>query len=276
MPSPKNETPAPDPQNEIDSTHLALNWVGIDRVQVPLMLAGWDQGPACRADCTLELSVSLASGPRGIHMSRLLQVLHEAPTPLRLENLAEFLYQHQERQTCSSAYVSLAFNHFVDRPAPVTGLPATQAIHTVWKALRRGDQSEIGYQLRIPVTTLCPCSRDISDYGAHSQRGWIQATLSWTDPTKIVAPAVIYETLKDQGSAPIYPLLKRPDERHVTMRAYEQPAFVEDLTRNAARALFNVLGIKRFTLETRNEESIHTHDAIARFRHPEGVHLFDL
>ncbi len=274
MPTPLT-LPAPDPQNETDANYLALDWVGIDRVQAPLLLEGWEGEQPCRSDCTLELSVSLASGPRGIHMSRLLEVLYAASEPLHLKDLGEILQQHQQRQGCESAYLSVAFHQYVERPAPVTGLPATQAIPTIWKALRRGERTEIGYQLRIPVTTLCPCSREISDYGAHSQRGWIQATLSWDDPQNVIAPRVIYQALHEQGSAPIYPLLKRADERHVTMRAYENPAFVEDLTRKATRALFAVPGVKRFALEARNEESIHTHDAIARIRHPRGVHLFE-
>lgn len=117
--------------------------------------------------------------------------------------------------------------------------------------------------MRIPVTTLCPCSRAISDYGAHSQRGWITVAIEWPSGVPIVPPGEVYEKLQQAGSAPIYPLLKRTDERHVTMLAYEQPAFVEDTARRAALSLREDSRIPGFRIEVRNEESIHTHDAIA-------------
>ena len=117
--------------------------------------------------------------------------------------------------------------------------------------------------VRTPITTLCPCSLAISDYGAHSQRGWVKVRIEWSDTDEIVSPQEVYEKLQKAGSAPIYPLLKRADERHVTMLAYEQPAFVEDTARRAALILQKDPRISNFDLDIRNEESIHTHDAIA-------------
>ena len=124
----------------------------------------------------------------------------------------------------------------------------------------------MGYTLKIPVTTLCPCSREISDYGAHSQRGWVKVKIEWDSVDAWVSPQEIYEKLQYAGSAPIYPLLKRADERHVTMLAYKQPAFVEDTIRKAAMILKAESLIKRFELNVCNEESIHTHDAVASLR----------
>ena len=118
--------------------------------------------------------------------------------------------------------------------------------------------------MNVPVTTLCPCSRDISDYGAHSQRGWIEATLGWHGTAAAVPPETIVTNLGECGSAPIYPVLKRSDERALTMQAYDNPAFVEDLARNAVLALRDLECVEDFSLEIRNEESIHTHDAVAR------------
>lgn len=270
-------SPAADPQNDIQSENFSLDWVGIDHVRLPLCLAGWENGSdPVIYDCEAELSVSLAAGPRGIHMSRLLEVMNDQSDPIRLADLSALLESHRQRQDCGNVFLSLAFYHYVQRNAPVTGLPARQAIRTVWKAMVKNDAIETGYELYIPVTTLCPCSRDISDYGAHSQRGWIQVTLSWVQGEEPVAPAAVYEALAGQGSAPIYPLLKRADERLVTMQAYDRPSFIEDLTRNTARVLKTLNGVKRFSLLCRNEESIHTHDAIARLRYPAQARFFDL
>ena len=156
-----------------------------------------------------------------------------------------------------------AFTWFVSRPAPRTNQAAWQGVETVWKATQNTDGVASGYTLRVPVTTLCPCSRDISDYGAHSQRGWITVEIEWRNNTHIVPPVEVFDKLQHAGSAAIYPLLKRPDERFVTMQAYDQPAFVEDTARNAALLLQEDLRISDFRIEVRNEESIHTHGAIA-------------
>ncbi len=255
-----------DPQAELDERGIALETVGIDGVIYPTLIAGWEKDPSVqqRTLGTFALSVSLSSQRRGIHMSRLIEDLHAWQDPLGPDNLQEFLSALRQHQHAESAEMSCRFTWFVSRPAPQTELPAWQGIETIWHA----SQSEhggscTGYTLRIPVTTLCPCSREISDYDAHSQRSWITVKIEWQTPAQILPPAEIFEKLQHAGSAPIFPLLKRADERHVTMTAYENPAFVEDAARRAALALRSDPRIPCFHLHIRNEESIHTHDAIA-------------
>jgi len=196
-------------------------------------------------------------------MSRLIETLHHWQKPLSPATLPEFLTEMSREQDAHTASMTCRFTWFVNRPAPQTERPAWQGIETTWHGHQDEITTTVGYTLRIPVTTLCPCSRAISDHGAHSQRGWVRVKIEWPASAEIVSPQEIFEKLQHAGSAPIYPLLKRADERHVTMLAYEQPAFVEDTARNAAQLLREDPRILGFQLDILNEESIHTHDAIA-------------
>jgi len=254
-----------DPQSSTDTRGIALNQVGISRVRYPVTISEWetDSNQVREVEGLFDLTVSLAAQHRGIHMSRLIESLHHWKEPLGLTSLQSFLKELRQQQGAADASISCDFTWFVNRSAPVTGRPAWQGIETTWRATQNDLGGSSGYTLRIPVTTLCPCSRAISDYGAHSQRGWITVEIAWTDSDTIVPPEEIFEKLQNAGSAPIYPLLKRPDERHVTMTAYKQPAFVEDTARRASLLLQQDSRISSFRIEVRNEESIHTHDAIA-------------
>ncbi|MEM7393766.1 MAG: GTP cyclohydrolase FolE2 [Verrucomicrobiota bacterium] len=264
---PSSERPAieADPQSGEDTRGVPLQQVGVSRVRYPVVVAGWetDADRQREVEGLFDLTVSLAARSRGIHMSRLIECLHQWKRPLGPASLQDFLEELRRQQEAHSAEMSCAFTWFVNRPAPETGRHAWQGIETTWQATRDAHGGRSGYTLRIPVTTLCPCSRAISDYGAHSQRSWIAVKMEWGHDAEMVPPEQIFEKLQHAGSAPIYPLLKRPDERHVTMRAYEQPAFVEDTARQAAVLLRVDPRIADFRIEVRNEESIHTHDAIA-------------
>jgi GTP cyclohydrolase FolE2 len=181
-------------------------------------------------------------------MSRMVETIsawREAVTPDTLPRLLQVL---ADSQGSTSAEIRVAFTWFQKRQSPVSRISAPQAIETLyWAEL---PSSRHGFRVNVPVTTLCPCSRDISDYGAHSQRGWIGATLGWHGTAAAVPPETIVTNLGECGSAPIYPVLN--------------PVFVEDLARNALIALRDLECVEDFSLEIRNEESIHTHDAVAR------------
>ena len=254
-----------DPQSSNDTRGIPLQQVGISRVRYPVLVSGWeeDSGQQREVEASFDLTVSLDATKRGIHMSRLIESLHHWNKPLAPNSLQEFLEELRHQQGAESAAISCNLTWCIDRPAPETGKPAWQGIETTWHASRDSHGGRSGYTINIPVTTLCPCSRAISDYGAHSQRSWIQVKLDWWQNSDIVSPGEVFEKLQHAGRAPIYPLLKRPDERHVTMTAYEQPAFVEDTARRAATLLGEDPRISDFQIEVRNEESIHTHDAIA-------------
>jgi GTP cyclohydrolase I len=265
---PTTTIPKADPQAEIDTRGIFLNTVGIDRVIYPARISGWEEDASIeqRSQATFSLSVSLNAEKRGIHMSRLIEVLHAWEQPHSLVYLPYFLTQLRKQQGATYAEMSCNFHWFAIRPAPQTKFEACQALETTWHAKQsENEPTTLGYTLRVPVTTLCPCSKEISDYGAHSQRSWITVKIEWQDGDRYVAPAGVFEILSQCASAPIYPLLKRADERHVTMQAYENPGFVEDVARRAAHALNACPDIADFHLHIRNEESIHTHDAIATY-----------
>jgi len=258
-------TPIADPQAEDDTRGISLDQVGISKVKYPLLISGWDssnKGEEIK-ECLVAMRVSLAAEKRGIHMSRLLESLHQWDQAFSLKTLPEFLTQLRTTQGSTTAFMSCHFTWFIERPTPETKKNAWQGIETTLFGELTDASTIIGYTLKIPITTLCPCSKEISDYGAHSQRGWVEATLQWKHLENIIAPQEIFEQLQHAGSAPIYPLLKRADERHVTMLAYDQPAFVEDTARKAADILKKDHRIERFQLNICNEESIHTHDAVA-------------
>ena len=258
------EPPQADPQKDEDIRGFGIDQVGINNVQYPILISGWDTSDRQEnRETRLSLQVSLEPNIRGIHMSRLLEGLHQWQQPLTPNTMADFLSMIRQEQNAYSATVDCSFTWFIERPTPKTNLSAWQGIETTWHGHQDNEGSIVGYTLNIPVTTLCPCSRDISDYGAHSQRGWVKVKIEWNANDEIIPPQKIFDKLQHAGSAPIYPLLKRADERHVTMLAYEQPAFVEDAIRKAAMELQADPLIKRFELQVCNEESIHTHNAVA-------------
>jgi GTP cyclohydrolase I len=265
-PNPTVFSPQADPQSENDPRGIHLDTVGIDRVQHPVRIAGWEEDASVEqsTQATFALSVSLAAEKRGIHMSRLMEALHAWDQTLAPSTLEAFLTHLRQQQGAASAEMTCAFVWFTRQTTPQSQRPTLQGIETTWHASQTDHAgTTIGYTLRIPVTTLCPCSREISDYGAHSQRSWITLRTEWQSQATSVPPGLLYARLSQCGSAPIYSLLKRPDERHVTMQAYENPAFVEDVARRAALALRAEPRIRCFRIDVRNEESIHTHDAIA-------------
>ncbi len=258
------EAPKADPQAEADVRGIGIDHVGISNVHYPVLISGWEASNREETkEACLSLKVSLASEVRGIHMSRLLETLHHWEEPLGPTTMADFLTMIRQQQSSESATVDCSFTWFIERPTPKTQRPAWQGIETTWHGYQDSEGSTVGYTLRIPVTTLCPCSREISDYGAHSQRGWVVVRLDWSSDEEILRPQEVFDRLQHAGSAPIYPLLKRADERHVTMLAYQQPAFVEDTLRAAALALREDSRVRRFELHICNEESIHTHNAVA-------------
>ncbi len=261
------KAPRADPQKEPDLRGIGIDQVGIDNVSYPVLISGWDNSDRQETkDASLSLQVSLLPSIRGIHMSRLLETLHKWEDPLTPNTIMHFLTVMRQQQNAYSAAVDCSFTWFVERPTPETKLPAWLGIETTWHGYQNEEGGSRGYSLNIPVTTLCPCSRDISDYGAHSQRGWVKVKIEWGQDDEIISPQEIFEKLQHAGSAPIYPLLKRADERHVTMLAYDQPAFVEDTIRKAAMELQQDSRVKKFELQICNEESIHTHNAVASLK----------
>jgi GTP cyclohydrolase FolE2 len=255
----------PDVQADADHRGIALDEVGIDGFAFPLTVLQRD-GTAQPTVGDAELLVGLAAAERGTHMSRFVEALRDrsdAVTPSATLELARHL---RDRLSSESARVRLNFPMFFARAAPASGAQAPMRFTVSYRAASSTAAETIAVRVEVAVTSLCPCSREISDYGAHSQRGYIRIDAEQDGGPNALWPEDLIEVAEAAASAPVYPLLKRVDERAVTMTAYDNPAFVEDLVRDAALALREDPRISAFEVRAVNEESIHDHRAVARVR----------
>jgi len=185
-----------------------------------------------------------------------------------MPGLFKLLLRLKEHQDAKGAKLCLSFDYFLDRQAPVSGKVAKQAYRCGYEAKLKGSCITIMQKVEVPVTTLCPCSKEISSYGAHNQRGYVDVELEHhftveQEPEIKICLEEIIEQVEACASAPLYPILKRIDERFVTMKAYEEPRFVEDMVRNVAVILREDLRANRWKVKVTNHESIHQHNAFA-------------
>jgi GTP cyclohydrolase I len=257
----------PDVHTTGDARGVALDEVGVAGFALPVTVLapdGSEQGTAAEAD----LSVALPADVRGTHMSRFVEeaVALGPLTPGTVLHLARRL---RDRLDAPASQAQLRFPLFVQRAAPVSGLSAPHRYDARIRAIVvEPSDATVFVGVRAAVTSLCPCSREISDYGAHSQRGYVDVEVEapgW-DRAGGIWPQELFGYADDAGSAPIYPLLKRHDERAVTMLAYDQPAFVEDIARDVVVALRADDRCAAWSVTVVNDESIHDHQAVARVR----------
>jgi GTP cyclohydrolase I len=201
-------------------------------------------------------------------MSRFIEVLNSHRGEVTMRTLPTMLQELKDRLDAESAHIEVEFPYFLERCAPVSGARGLMDYECVFTGELNGGKSDFILGVRIPVTSLCPCSKAISEYGAHNQRGYITVEIrSRTGEGRI--PEIVWieelvELAEASASAPLYPLLKREDERHVTMQAYDNPAFVEDVVRDVAIRLQNDERIIWFRVHALNQESIHNHNAFAQ------------
>lgn len=264
--APKDNTPLLDVQDLPDERGVALNQVGISNVDLPFKVLE-KGGSIQHVTGSAKLSVGLTQEKKGTHMSRFIEQLAEWSRDDVLSlHLEDFLKDTKKRLKSPSAQVQLGFKYFIDKAAPATGGKAPMGYDCVFDAeINEEDQYQLILNVTVPVTTLCPCSKEISDYGAHNQRSDIRVRLVVDDETEhqVLWIEDIVALLEDKASCPIHPLLKRPDEKWVTEKAYDTPKFVEDVIRDVTVALRDLNGIKGFAIQVEAYESIHTHNAWA-------------
>ena len=249
----------PDTQSARDERRLAIQHVGVKDVRYPLRLkvAGTTQETAA----LWTLDVALPADKKGTHMSRFVAWLEALERPLDADELKRQLAAMLERLHASEGRIEAAFSFFLAKRAPVSGVKSLLDYQGRWIAETRGGTTTLWAAVAVPVKSLCPCSKEISDYGAHNQRSTV------TIRVELKAPVEWHELVRfaeDNASSEIWPLLKRPDEKWITERAYENPKFVEDLVRDVALALNADARIGRYVVEVENHESIHNHTAHAR------------
>lgn len=248
----------PDVQGRSDARRLAIDRVGVRGIRHPITLAAAD-GSLVRTVAEVGMFVALPGDRRGTHMSRFMEVLAAHCTADAPVDAAALCRDLCARLSADRAEVDLSFPYFIPRPAPVTGLVGLME-YAVRIHVTAGATEDLVLGVSAPATSLCPCSKEISAYGAHNQRCVIAADVRMQSPISIEEMVIHLEAA---ASCAVFPVLKRPDEKFVTEEAFRNPKFVEDIVRDLAVRLGDDPRIRWFTARSENFESIHGHNAYA-------------
>lgn len=248
----------PDIQKTQDDRNIAIDKVGVRGVKYPIaVLDRTNERQHTIGDFTL--TVDLPHEFKGTHMSRFLEVLGEQDGEISVHAIPKILKALKERLNAEKAHLDVEFPFFVERAAPVTGKKGMQQYVCGFSAVSNHVDT-FDMILKVPVATLCPCSKEISKYGAHNQRGMVSVQLRFTGHLWLEE---VIEMIESCASTPLFPVLKRPDEKYVTEHAYENPRFVEDMVREVAVRFDADERITQYEIEVENFESIHMHNAYA-------------
>ncbi|HLO62965.1 MAG TPA: GTP cyclohydrolase FolE2 [Azonexus sp.] len=264
MNAPEKVILLPDIQSQEDSRELSIQAVGVNGVRYPVtILSGAKPSPTI---ATLSLTVGLPAQVKGTHMSRFIELMEAQAAPLDQAAFKRLLFDMVERLGAKSGMIDMRFPYFVTKRAPVSGVQSLLDYQVGWQGkLSESGVYSFAMQVMVAATSLCPCSKEISDYGAHNQRSHISIDAELADDMPIEELIAIAE---GSASCEVYGLLKRPDEKYVTERAYDNPKFVEDVVRDVALALNRDKRVTAYTVEAENFESIHNHSAFARIVKP--------
>jgi len=259
----------PDVQSEPDVRYIGIDEVGISGLRYPVSVFHAEHGKQDTV-ASISLSVSLPPEQKGSHLSRFVEVLDEHAGEPTLQSTPAVLQHLRVRLDARSARLVMRFPFFLRRSAPVSGANGLVDYACGVNASIHDDVVESAISASVLATSVCPCSKAISDYGAHNQQGTvtIDAVPTWSDDTDSVWLEDLIDAADASRSSPVPPLIKRDDERHVTMVAYTHPVFVEDMVRSIADRLLHDPRIVRFSVETVNDESVHNHAAFARLAWP--------
>ena len=254
----KPPTPMVDIQSTLDQRKIAIDRVGIRDVKYPLRVKERDNGYQHTVG-SFTLTVDLPQEYKGTHMSRFVEVLSEHNHDLNPDSIPVILAELREKLKAATAHLEVSFTLFREKAAPVTGKKGMMGYKCGFAAAG-GAENDFQVLATVPVTTLCPCSKEISEFGAHNQRGYVTVKVR---PRGTLWLEDVIEAIEACGSAPLYPLLKRPDEKFVTEQAYQNPRFVEDMVREVALAFDRMPNVSSYQIEVENHESIHDHNAYA-------------
>jgi GTP cyclohydrolase I len=251
-----------DVQSYPDSRNLEIEAAGVRGLRYPLTVRAGERPVPTVA--TVSMTVGLCATDRGTHMSRFIELLEAQSQPIEAATFRRLVADMLERLQAPSGSIELRFPYFVTKAAPVSGVRSPLDYEVLWQgSIAKEGAYSFWMEVSVPATSLCPCSKEISEYGAHNQRSCIRIR------AEVLADVAIEDLIRiaeRAASCEVYGLLKRPDEKYVTERAYDNPRFVEDLVREVALALNRDERIGRYTVEAENFESIHNHSAFARIR----------
>lgn len=253
----------PDIQSQVDRRELRIDAVGVKDVRYPMTLRVGGKEVATVA--TLSMTVGLAASTKGTHMSRFIELLEAQTEGLDQAGFKRMLFDMLDRLDAQSGAIEMRFPYFMQKTAPVSGVQSLLDCDVCWRgAIDIDGHYTFRMQITVAATSLCPCSKEISAYGAHNQRSHITIDAKLADEMAIEELVAIAEA---SASCEVYGLLKRVDEKYVTERAYDNPKFVEDLVRDVALGLQREARIQSYVVEAENFESIHNHSAFARIAH---------
>ena len=256
----------PDVQGSTDVRNVAIQRVGVRSMRHPMQVSS-PAGPQPTV-AMVDMYVALPADQKGTHMSRFIEVLQNHRAPLSVQSLRELLRTMLARLEATEGEVNIRFPYFITKHAPVSGVASMLDYEVTLRAQAKDGRVKTVQEVVVPVTSLCPCSKKIADYGAHNQRSAITIAVELQDDLPIERQVRFAE---EAASSEMWPLLKRPDEKYVTERAYDNPKFVEDMVRDIALALNREERIVAYSVATENFESIHNHSAYALIEHDKRV-----
>ena len=248
-----------DVQSSADSRRIAIDKVGIKNIRHPVRIKD-RSGHEQHTVATFNMYVYLPHNFKGTHMSRFVQILNSHENEIGVESFKEMLTEMAERLEADAGHIEMNFPYFVNKMAPISGVQSLLDYDVTLIGEIRNGKPEMYIKVVVPVTSLCPCSKEISAYGAHNQRSHV--TVQMRSKGFIWIEEII-ELVEKEASCELYGLLKRPDEKQVTERAYDNPKFVEDMVRDVAGKLNQDDRVGAYRVESENFESIHNHSAYA-------------
>jgi len=252
-----------DVQNSADTRRIPIDKVGIKDIRHPVRVkdrAGGEQ----HTIATFNMYVNLPHNFKGTHMSRFVQILNLHEREITVDSFKAMLIEMTDRLEAESGHIEMSFSYFINKVAPVSGVESLLDYDVTLIGEITDGHPKMSVKVVVPVTSLCPCSKKISDYGAHNQRSHVTVN---AETHGFVWIEDLVDMVEEEASCELYGLLKRPDEKYVTERAYDNPKFVEDMVRDVATRLNNDDRITSYIVESENFESIHNHSAYALIEH---------
>lgn len=256
-------TAIPDVQSSQDKRKIAINKVGIKDIRHPVQVKD-RSGQVQHTVANFNMYVDLPHHFKGTHMSRFVEILNSHEHEITVQSLRTMLSEMTERLDAENGHIEMSFTYFVNKAAPVSGVKSLLDYEVTFYGERVNGKNTVSVKVVVPVTSLCPCSKKISEYGAHNQRSHVTVNVKTED---FIWIEDIIDIVEKEASCELYGLLKRPDEKYVTERAYDNPKFVEDMVRDVAARLNEDERVLSYVLESENFESIHNHSAYALIEH---------
>jgi GTP cyclohydrolase I len=248
-----------DIQSQKDYRNIDIQKVGVKGIKYPIIVLDKLNGTQ-HVNATVNMYVDLPHHFKGTHMSRFIEILNDYRGQINIKTFQQILEEMREKLDAESAHMEIEFPYFIEKEAPVSGAKSLMEYQCGFFGQSNGRKNDFLVGITVPVTTVCPCSKEISKVGAHNQRSIVKLKLKFK---KFFWIEDIIKLVEDLASSEVYSLLKRPDEKYVTEKAFGKPMFVEDVVRSVAEKLNETDNIISYRVEAENIESIHNHSAYA-------------